>query len=144
MKQESTAKNLTRNSIQNLIKQHYEMISKLEKLLDQFPVIERVARNMRRPADEIVTAVNEVFNTDCQEASRRQRVKDARHCAVYFLRQYTDLTLKEIGEYISEGAHHTTVLHSIKVCKNLVEVDENFAEKFAQAKLLIDSKLNIS
>jgi chromosomal replication initiation ATPase DnaA len=135
--------NITRLSIQTLIKDHYEMISKLEKLLDNFPVVERVARHKRRPADEIISIVNEVFNTNCQEASRRQRVKDARHCAVYFLRQYTDLTLKDIGEHVSTGSHHTTVLHSIKTCKNLVDVDELFAEKFSQAKILIDSKLQL-
>ena len=138
-----TQSNITRVSIQTLIKDHYEMISKLEKLLDNFPVVERVARHKRRPAEEIINVINEVFNTDCQEPSRRQRVVDARHAATHFLRVYTDLTLKEIGEHIKGAGHHTTILHSIKTCKNLIETDEHFAEKFSQAKILIDSKLQV-
>ena len=140
MKAES---NLTRVSIQTLIKDHYEMIGKLEKLLDSFPVIERIARHKRRPAQEVINAINEVFNTDCQEASRRQRVVDARHAATFLLREYTDLTLKEIGEHITGAGHHTTILHSIKTCKNLVQTDEHFAEKFSQAKILLDAKLEL-
>ncbi len=119
------------------------MISKLEKLLDNFPVIERIARHKRRPAEEIINVINEVFNTDCQESSRRQRVVDARHAAVYLLREYTDLTLKEIGEHVKGAAHHTSILHSIKTCKNLVETDEHFAEKFSQTKILLDAKLQL-
>lgn len=143
MKQTESTKTLTRNFIQSIIKDHYEMINKLEKLLDQFPVIERVARHKRRPSEEIIFAVNEVFNTDCMEHTRRQRVVDARHCAVYMLRQYTDLTLKEIGETLGAGGHHTTVLHSIKTCKNLLDIDEHFAEKYNQTKLIIESKLQV-
>ena len=119
------------------------MIGKLEKLLDSFPVIERIARHKRRPAQEVINAINEVFNTDCQEASRRQRVVDARHAATFLLREYTDLTLKEIGEHITGAGHHTTILHSIKTCKNLVQTDEHFAEKFSQAKILLDAKLEL-
>jgi chromosomal replication initiation ATPase DnaA len=143
LKTEIRPTNITRVSIQTLIKDHYEMISKLEKLLDSFPVIERIARHKRRPAEEIINAINEVFNTDCQESSRRQRVVDARHAAIYLLREYTDLTLKEIGEHVKGAGHHTTILHSIKTCKNLVETDHNFAEKFSQAKILLDAKLQL-
>ncbi len=143
MKTEIRPTNITRLSIQTLIKDHYEMISKLEKLLDNFPVIERIARHKRRPAEEIINVINEVFNTDCQESSRRQRVVDARHAAVYLLREYTDLTLKEIGEHVKGAAHHTSILHSIKTCKNLVETDEHFAEKFSQTKILLDAKLQL-
>jgi len=143
LKQTEPTKSITRNFIQSIIKDHYEMIGKLEKLLDQFPVVERIARHKRRPAEEIILAVNEVFNTDCTEHSRRQRVADARHCAVYMLRQYTDLTLKEIGEQLGSNGHHTTILHSIKTCKNLIDIDEHFAEKYSQTKILLDSKLQL-
>jgi chromosomal replication initiation ATPase DnaA len=143
LKQTESTKSITRNFIQSIIKDHYEMIGKLEKLLDQFPVVERIARHKRRPAEEIINAVNEVFNTDCTEHSRRQRVADARHCAVYMLRQYTDLTLKEIGEQLGSNGHHTTILHSIKTCKNLIDIDEHFAEKYSQTKILLDSKLQL-
>ena len=143
MKQTEPTKTLTRNFIQSIIKDHYEMISKLEKLLDQFPVIERISRHKRRPPEEIIHAVNEVFNTDCMEYTRRRRVVDARHCAIYMLIQYTDLTLKEIGETMASNGHHTTILHSIKTCKNLIDIDEHFAEKYNQTKILIDSKLQV-
>lgn len=142
MKQENQEpKSITRNFIQSIIKNHYEMISKLEKLLEEFPVIERVQKYKRRPPQEIIEAVNEVFNTNCQEPTRRKRVVEARHCAVYMLRQYTDMTLNEIGEIMSGDLHHTTVLHSIKTCKNWVDIDDDFAQKFNQAKILIEAKL---
>lgn len=43
----------------------------------------------------------------------------------YFIRKHTDLTLRKIAEAIWHGSgpapHHTTIIHSCKVCEDMIE-----------------------
>lgn len=116
------------------------MIERLEDLLDTLPV-EYVTKKQyfKCAEDEIIKSVNEVFNTNCREKSRRHRVALARHAACFFLRQHTDLTLKEISESCGNSDHSTTN-HSIKTCKNLYDTDEVYRGKIEEIKKILESK----
>lgn len=126
-----------------MIKEHYESISKLEKLLDDYPIVEKAERYKHRPADDIIKIVNEVFGTNCQELSRRRRVVDARHCAVFMLRQYTDLSFKEVGEQLGTYADHSTAISSLHKCNQLIDIDEVFRSKVEVCKDMIENKFKI-
>jgi chromosomal replication initiation ATPase DnaA len=137
---------MEREEIKSFIKTHYLMIDKLEKLLDIEPTI-REQFNLKQvktycPAIKIIDTVNDIFSTDCRERTRRKRVVYARHCASYLLRQYTDMTLVEISNVLS-NSDHATCSHSIITAKNLIETDPDYAAKYLKIKsILLEEKIN--
>lgn len=150
MKQESETQNITRDTILSVIKDYHKVIkdskyslNKLERLLEFYPLTKKLEPYKHRPAEEIIQIVNNIFNTDCMEKSRRRRVVDARHCAAHLLRLYTDFSYTEIGEYLGTYADHSTVISSCKKCRSLLEVDELFKEKYNICKEMIEAKFKI-
>tara|TARA_R110000744_G_scaffold235558_1_gene353240 strand:- start:614 stop:1042 length:429 start_codon:yes stop_codon:yes gene_type:complete len=59
--------------------------------------------------------------------TRERKFCDARKMYSYIARKCTKYSLKKIGEFIERD--HTTVLHSIKRCEDLMETDKNFLMK---------------
>ena len=112
------------------------MINRLESLLDEEPV--SVKKKMC-PSDKVIDLVNEVFNTECREQTRRKRVVFARHCAAYLLREYTNMTLVDISNSLG-NTDHATCSHSIKTAKNLIETDEDYADKVAKIRFILEEK----
>jgi len=129
---------MNREEIQALIKLNYSMISRLESFLDREPQREFKGNCS---VDNIINAVNEVFNTECRETTRRQRVILARHCAAYFLRKYTDLTLQEIAAVFS-NVDHSTAHHGIKTCRNLIDTDSEYKSKVEKVKSMLNINFN--
>jgi chromosomal replication initiator protein len=131
---------MEREEIKALIRTHYTMIDKLEKILESEPIIRDEFNNRQPkvycPAIKIIEAVNDVFNTDCRERTRRKRVVYARHCASYLMRQYTDMTLLEISNVVS-NSDHATCSHSIKTAKDLIQTDQEYAEKYDKIKSIL-------
>lgn len=111
------------------------MIRRLEKMLDTMKVVEK------KPvceATKIIETVNEIFDTDARERSRRKRVVFARHCACYFLRHYTRMTLEEIAESVG-NCDHSTVVNSIKVFHNLNDTDQEYHLKVKEVENILES-----
>lgn len=111
------------------------MVRRLEKMLDDMKVIEK------KPvceATKIIETINGVFDTDCREKSRRKRVVFARHCASYFLRNYTRMTLEEIAESVG-NTDHSTVVNSIKVFHALNDTDEEYNTKVKEIENILQS-----
>lgn len=116
---------IQKEKIKSLIKSHYQIIRRLEKMLDEYQI------EIKKPvceATKIIDVVNDVFGTDCREKTRRKRVVYARHCVCYFLRHYTRMTLEEIAESVG-NCDHSTVVNSIKVFHNLNETDPDYTSK---------------
>jgi chromosomal replication initiation ATPase DnaA len=127
---------MKKEHIKALIKSHYLMISRLETLLDEEAV--RIKKKTCA-ADKVIYLVNETFNTDCTEQTRRKRVVFARHCAAYLLREYTNMTLVDISNSLG-NTDHATCSHSIKTAKNLIETDEDYANKVDKIRLILEDK----
>ncbi len=109
------------------------MIRRLEKMLDGMKVLEK------KPiceATKIIDAVNEIFEADCRDRNRRKRVVFARHCACYFLRHYTRMTLEEIAESVGNTVH-STVVNSIKVFHALNDTDEEYSLKVKEIENIL-------
>jgi chromosomal replication initiation ATPase DnaA len=104
--------------------------------LDEQPV---EAKRKTCPANKIIDLVNEEFNTECRENTRRKRVVLARHCAAYLLRKYTNMTLVDISNSLG-NTDHATCSHSIKAAKNMIETDEEYADKVEKIKLILEEK----
>lgn len=65
---------------------------------------------------------------------RRRECTDARHLVCYFLRKNRRYTLYTIGKMIGVvPKDHTTVLHSIKTAKNLIDTIEHYRNVYSLA-----------
>jgi chromosomal replication initiation ATPase DnaA len=80
---------------------------------------------------KVIQLVEEIFNIEVKTANRKQSTVFGRQAASYLLRLYTRLSLSEIAPYIGVN-HHTTVLYSIKKCKDLMDTEDWYKEKIMQ------------
>lgn len=85
---------------------------------------------------EEVTKTFQVKLSDLQSKKRSQSIAVPRQVCMYLAREFTDLSLEEIGEYFS-GRDHSTVAHSIdKIAK--VDMEKNSKLK-ALVQAIIDN-----
>lgn len=75
--------------------------------------------------DFIARSVSDYFNIDTSrlfDKVRYREVVEARQIAMYLTNKLTNLSLKSIGEFYG-GRDHTTVIHSTRTVKNLMQTD---------------------
>ncbi len=93
-------------------------------------------------ASKILERVSNFFNIsieNIQSKSRKREIVQARQVATYFTKQMTKLSLVSIGYKIGKR-DHSTVLHSFKTVKNLIQVDEEFKNKMEKIEILLKKK----
>ncbi len=125
------------DEIRGLIKTHYNIIGRLKKMLKQYP---KQINEERFPSERIVDEVNKMFNVDIKEITRKKKVMYARHAAVYLLKTHTNLIWQDIAFSVG-NAHHTSVIHSYKAARDIMDTDEEYCETINKIKeKLIDLK----
>jgi len=65
--------------------------------------------------------------------SRKMKIVEPRHVAMYLLCHYTSMSLKQIGELLG-GFDHTTVIHAKNQINDLLCTDERLAERIMEIK----------
>jgi chromosomal replication initiation ATPase DnaA len=99
---------------------------------------------------DIIVKVFDEYYPDWRKRGRREKVVLARYCLIYFLKEYTQLTLKEIGERVGAGCKkrpfdHTTVLHAIKTVNNMLETkNELYTQAIFKLESVIQDLLGIT
>ena len=125
------------HEIRGLIKGHQSMITRLTRMLKEAP---KQINEIRFPSDKIVEVVNEKFNVEIREHTRKKKVMYARHAAVYLLKTHTNLIWCDIAYCVGNG-HHTTCIHSYKAAQNLMDTDDEYRSIIKEIKeKLIDLK----
>ena len=77
--------------------------------------------------DRIISEISKKYHITPEEIKGKKRTKDvamARHVAVYVIRKATDMSLQSIAKIF--GRDHTTMMASIDVVENDMEVDASF------------------
>ena len=76
-------------------------------------------------ADSIIINICEHFDISYCNLKKRNRVRKnvtVRHLCFYFIKKYTDKTLKEIANYFNMD--HTTVIHGLANIKGFVDIKD--------------------
>lgn len=74
----------------------------------------------------ILQIVRDVFGSDPLKDDQKRETVFSRHALRYLLRFKTPRSLKSIGA-LTLLVDHTTVINSIKIAKNMIETDPNYA-----------------
>ena len=80
-----------------------------------------------------------VLEEDIKSKKRTSNISNARHAAIYIIKQLTDLSLKDIGA-IFGGRNHTTVLASIDNIEIGIKTKNNFDSEISSLIKKVKSK----
>jgi chromosomal replication initiator protein len=89
--------------------------------------------------DKIQKSVSHYFSVsvdDLKDKTRKKEVATARQVAMYFAKEYTDYSLKQIGHYFG-GRDHSTVIHAIQSVQNLIDTDNTFRKNVEELKRML-------
>jgi chromosomal replication initiation ATPase DnaA len=92
----------------------------------------------------IVKAILEVLGVEESMMLSKSRKRDsvfARQVVAYFLRENTQLTLRDIGLMLGDR-DHTTVIHSIQTIRDQVAVDDRFRRRILEIGIRVENKLS--
>jgi chromosomal replication initiator protein len=73
-----------------------------------------------------------------KDKTRKKEVSTARQVAMYFAKEYTDYSLKQIGQYFG-GRDHSTVIHAVQCVHNLIDTDLSFKKTVDDLKKQLSS-----
>jgi chromosomal replication initiator protein len=93
-------------------------------------ILENIVHNIEKEVDidKIQRSVSAYFSVsihDLKDKTRKKEVATARQVAMYFAKEYTDYSLKQIGQYFG-GRDHSTVIHAVQCVHNLIDTDNSF------------------
>jgi chromosomal replication initiator protein len=89
--------------------------------------------------DKIQKSVSHYFSVtvdDLKDKTRKKEVATARQVAMYFAKEYTDYSLKQIGHYFG-GRDHSTVIHAVQSVQNLIDTDNTFRKNVEELKQML-------
>ncbi len=103
-------------------------ISLAKRVIDQ--AIKKIERK-KITVDSIQLIVCEYYDIKQEllhTASRKRQIVQARQVAMFLSKQYTEMSLAQIGALIGKK-NHATVLHACKTVKEQMEVDKQFRDE---------------
>jgi chromosomal replication initiator protein len=68
-----------------------------------------------------------------KEPTRKRQFVQARQLSMYFAKEFTKASLKNIGQQFG-GRDHSTVIHSCQAVRNQIDTDEDFKEAVEELK----------
>ena len=101
-------------------------------------ILENIISNLEKEVDidRIQQSVSRYFSIsvdDLKDKTRRKEVATARQVAMYFAKEYTDYSLKQIGQYFG-GRDHSTVIHAVQCVHNMIDTDKSFRRTVDELK----------
>jgi chromosomal replication initiator protein len=78
--------------------------------------------------DYIQKTISETFKIELEKLKAKTRKKEvviARQVAMYFAKEYTNYSLKTIGDHFG-GRDHSTVIHAVQCVNDMMDLDSKF------------------
>lgn len=100
------------------------------------------AKSEQETIDKVCSVVSKctgISLEDMKSKARTEEVKEARHICVTFLYIFTTLTKTKLGQLFNRD--HSTIVASINVCNDRVEMYPEYREKMYTIKKLIEEAL---
>lgn len=113
-------------------------ISLAHRVIDQ--AIKKIEKK-KITVDSIQNTVCQYYNLSPElihTASRKRQIVQARQITMYLSKQYTEMSLAQIGSLIGKK-NHATVLHACRMVKEQMEVDKIFRDEINE----IEKKLKL-
>ena len=92
--------------------------------------------------DYIQKTVSEFFKVSIDQLKDKTRKKEivmARQLAMYFSKDYTNLSLKSIGYHFG-GRDHSTVIHAVQTVNDLYDTDNKFKKSVDELRRKLKMK----
>jgi len=101
-------------------------------------ILENIVNNIEKEIDidkiqKSVSLFYSVSVNDLKDKTRKKEVATARQVAMYFAKEYTDYSLKQIGQYFG-GRDHSTVIHAVQSVNNQIVKDDSFKRSLDELK----------
>jgi hypothetical protein len=91
--------------------------------------------------DKLLKKVNNHFNIDITQNSRKRELVMARAAFFWLARKKTRYSLNRIGLMVKRD--HSTVLYSIKNFENWLNCDSNFKNEFEKLQKIVINELSV-
>lgn len=111
------------------------------------PLAKRVIGQAIKKAEKKSLTIYDIAETVCNyfnikkelinTASRKREIVQARQVAMYLSKQYTEMSLAQIGSIIGKK-NHATVLHACKTVKDQIEVDKSFRDNIEEIEKILN------
>ena len=106
-------------------------------------ILENIFNNIEKEVDieMIQRSVSTYFSVTIdalKDKTRKKEVATARQVAMYFAKEYTDYSLKQIGQYFG-GRDHSTVIHAVQSVHSLIDSDVSFKKSVDELKKQINT-----
>lgn len=88
-------------------------------------------------AKEVISQVNNYFETDCRIKSRKANIARPRMYACKIIRELTNMTLQDIGDLF--GQKHDNVIHSIKTVNNDLEATSRYKMYYLELRAIVET-----
>lgn len=88
-------------------------------------------------AKEVISQVNNYFETDCRIKSRKTNVVRPRMYACKIIKELTGMTLQDIGDLF--GQKHDNVIHSIKTVDNDLEFTPRYKMYYLELRAIVET-----
>tara|TARA_R110000823_G_scaffold281803_1_gene400053 strand:+ start:1096 stop:1539 length:444 start_codon:yes stop_codon:yes gene_type:complete len=89
----------------------------------------------REKCRKIISIVNEFYEVNCLQPSRKREIVSVRQVAIYYTHKLTNLTSSSIGLLFNKD--HATVLHCINIVEGRMLYDKEFKKERPKLEELI-------
>ncbi len=106
-------------------------------------VINKIVKNTNREIDilfiqEIVSKFFHISIEEMKDKVRKKEIVIARQVAMYFSKDYTNNSLKSIGNHFG-GRDHSTVIHAVQSVNDMIDTDKIFKKSIGEINKRLSS-----
>jgi chromosomal replication initiation ATPase DnaA len=139
--------NLRYQSVKHLLTITNELWKKVNMIAEECGVVNLEFKKeewMKEPkkifsASDIVTQVKKMFNVDPKIKSRKPEVIHAKFATLLLLKNYTYLSLREMGKYTG-AKEHTTAMSGIKSGMKLMGTNDDFKARVVMLESILNQE----